>query len=95
MTRLFTDAEFAARIGRVQAVMAERALAALVVVDPANLFYLTGYNAWSFYTPQMLFVPIDGEMVFYAREMDAHGAHRTTWLPADQIVRWTRQHLSP
>ena len=31
--------------------MARKTFGALVVCDPANLFYLTGYNAWSFYTP--------------------------------------------
>ncbi|WP_442903033.1 aminopeptidase P family N-terminal domain-containing protein [Gordonia sp. 852002-10350_SCH5691597] len=59
-------------------------LSAIIVTDPANIFYLIGYNAWSFYTPQMLFVPIDGEMLFFAREMDAHGAHRHRW------SRWLR-----
>ena len=73
MTRPFTDAEYAARLRRVQAVMAERSLAALVVADPANLYYLTGYNAWSFYTPQCLVVPAAGLPHLFARAMDAAG----------------------
>ena len=75
MTRPFTDAEHAARLRRVQAVLAERSLAALVVADPANLYYLTGYNAWSFYTPQCLVVPATGLPHLFARAMDAHGGH--------------------
>jgi ectoine hydrolase len=69
--------EYATRLQRVQAAMAEQSLSALVVTDPANLFYLTGYNAWSFYTPQCLVVPADGDMVFFARAMDADGTLST------------------
>lgn len=85
MTRPFTDAEFAARLGRVQRVMGERSLAALVVADPANLYYLTGYNAWSFYTPQCLVVPATGLPHLFARAMDAQGAHYTAYLDHDHI----------
>ena len=83
--QVFTDAEFAARLGRVQTVMAERSLAALVVADPANLYYLTGYNAWSFYTPQCLVVPATGLPHLFARAMDAHGGHHTANLDQDHI----------
>ncbi|MCT1353763.1 MULTISPECIES: M24 family metallopeptidase [unclassified Gordonia (in: high G+C Gram-positive bacteria)] len=98
--QLFTDSEYEQRLRRVRELMDRQGLSAIIVTDPANIFYLIGYNAWSFYTPQMLFVPIDGEMIFYAREMDAHGAHRTSWLPADQIVGYPesyvqRPHLHP
>lgn len=79
-------AEFAERRRRVRAEMARRSLAALVVSDPANLFYLTGYDAWSFYTPQCLIVPSDGPVVLYARAMDAAGAHHTCDLPAENVV---------
>jgi ectoine hydrolase len=85
MTRPFTDAEFAARLSAVQKVMAERSLAALVVADPANIYYLTGYNAWSFYTPQCLVVPSTGLPHLFARAMDAQGAHYTAYLDHDHI----------
>jgi ectoine hydrolase len=85
MTRPFTDAEFAARLSRVQTVLAERSLAALLVADPANLYYLTGYNAWSFYTPQCLVVPAAGLPHLFARAMDAQGAHYTAYLDHDHI----------
>ncbi|NNG20352.1 M24 family metallopeptidase [Naumannella sp. ID2617S] len=66
--------------------MAAAGLDALLVSDPANLYYLTGYQAWSFYTPQFLYVPAEGELLLVAREMDAAGATRTCWLPSEQIV---------
>lgn len=91
--QLFTDSEYETRLTRVRELMDRQGLSAIIVTDPANIFYLIGYNAWSFYTPQMLFVPIDGEMIFFAREMDAHGAHRTTWLPEDQIVGYPESYV--
>ena len=91
----FTDAEFAARLGRVQAVMAERSLAALVVADPANLYYLTGYNAWSFYTPQCLVVPAAGLPHLFARAMDAQGAHYTANLGRDHIHGYPEAPRAP
>lgn len=78
-------AEYADRLRRVRSSMADRELGALVVTDPANLCYLTGYDAWSFYMPQCLVVPADGEPHFFARAMDAAGAHFTCNLPAEQI----------
>ncbi len=66
--------EYRQRLEHVQARMAERDLAALVVTDPANLCYLTGYDAWSFYMPQCLVVPASGQPEFFARQMDAAGA---------------------
>lgn len=71
------EAEYRGRIARVQASMAERGMDALFVVDPANINYLTGYNAWSFYTPQAAFLPAAGDPILVMREMDARGAHRT------------------
>jgi ectoine hydrolase len=77
--------EYALRLRRVRAAMSERRLGALVVSDPANLFYLTGYDAWSFYTPQCLVIPADGEPQLFARAMDAAGAAYTCNLRAEEI----------
>ncbi len=77
--------EYATRLARVREAMAARSLCALVVTDPANLYYLTGYNAWSFYTPQCLIVPAEGDVRLFARAMDAAGATNTCVLPRDQI----------
>jgi ectoine hydrolase len=77
--------EYAGRLRRVRQVMSERDLGALVVTDPANLFYLTGYDAWSFYTPQCLVVPAEGEPHLFARAMDAASAAFTCNLRAEQV----------
>jgi ectoine hydrolase len=84
-------AEYAGRLARVRQAMAERSLGALVVTDPANLFYLTGYNAWSFYTPQCLVVPATGEPQLFARAMDAAGAVYTSNLRREQCHGYPEQ----
>ena len=73
----FSREEFAERQRRVRERAREEGFDALLVTDPANLYYLTGYNAWSFYMPQVLHLPVEGSPTFVTREMDAIGAHRT------------------
>ena len=79
-----TDSEYTDRLRRVREAMAQKGFAALVVCDPANLFYLTGYNAWSFYTPQCLLVGADGPPHLFTRAMDAAGAGFTANLDDDR-----------
>lgn len=80
------DAELAQRLERTRDRMRRAGLDGLVVVDPANLHYLTGYDAWSFYMPQLLFVPLEGEPLLIMRQMDAGGAHRTARTPRERIL---------
>ncbi|MGH3444248.1 MAG: M24 family metallopeptidase [Nocardioidaceae bacterium] len=80
-----SSTEYPHRLDRVRDEMGRRSYAALVVTDPANLYYLTGYDAWSFYTPQCLVVPASGDPVLFAREMDAAGAGYTACLTDDLV----------
>ena len=77
--------EHEARVRAVQERMGAAGHDALVVVDPANIYFLTGYNAWSFYTPQALLVPAEGAPHLLARAMDAQGAHHTATVPDDHV----------
>lgn len=89
----FSRAEYEARLVTTRKRMAAAGLAALIVTDPANIYYLTGYDAWSFYTPQGLFLPADGKPLLFAREMDANGAHATAWLPRDQVLGYPESYV--
>lgn len=82
----FEPEEYRARLEKTRARMAERGLDALLVTDPANMNYLTGYDAWSFYVPQGVVVTLDRPPVWVGREMDAGAARATTWLD-DACVR--------
>jgi Xaa-Pro aminopeptidase len=82
----FTKQEFDDRLIRVRAAMAERDIEALLIGDPSNQNWLTGYDAWSFYTPQVVLVRHDGDPIWMGRKMDAGAARLTTYL-SDDCVR--------
>jgi ectoine hydrolase len=82
----FDPGEYDDRLRRVREHMAAEGLDCLIVTDPANMNYLTGYDGWSFYTPQCVAVPAEGDVVISTREMDANGARLTTFLDDDQIL---------
>lgn len=82
----FTQEEYADRLARVRKAMAARTFDVLVIGDPANINWLTGYDAWSFYTPQIMIVGLDLEPTWIGREMDAGAAAFTTYLPPELIV---------
>ena len=56
---LFPPSEFEDRIRRVKASMQQQGIDLLLVASPANHFWLTGYDGWSFYTPQMVLLHMD------------------------------------
>jgi ectoine hydrolase len=82
----FSEAEYAERIRRVRDRMREHGFDLLISVDPANMHYLTGYDGWSFYTPQCAIVPIEGSVLLATRFMDVGGALVTTGLDRDRIL---------
>jgi ectoine hydrolase len=89
----FDAAEYDARLGRVQARMRSQGLDALVAIDPANMYYLTGYDAWSFYTPQALVVPAQGAPFLFTRNMDVPGVKLTTRLGDEGVVGYTDDYV--
>ncbi|GAA1952160.1 Xaa-Pro peptidase family protein [Brevibacterium antiquum] len=89
----FSPDEYLGRIASVRNRMVDQGLSALIVTDPANVYYLTGYNAWSFYTPQLLFVPAAGPLTLFLRDMDAKGAMHTSWLPPEDIVGYPERYV--
>ncbi|GAA1540338.1 Xaa-Pro peptidase family protein [Brevibacterium picturae] len=89
----FSPDEYLGRIASVRNRMVDQGLSALIVTDPANIYYLTGYNAWSFYTPQLLYVPAAGPLTLFLRDMDARGATHTSWLPPEDIVGYPERYV--
>jgi ectoine hydrolase len=81
----FSREEFAARLAATRAGMAARGIDALIVSDPTNMNWLTGYDGWSFYVHQAVIVPPAGEPVWFGRAMDAEGAIRTVYMTRDRI----------
>jgi Xaa-Pro dipeptidase len=83
----FAQAEYERRLDGVRSSMERRGIDVMVCTEPANLAYLTGYDAWSWYTPQAVVVMRDGgEPVWIGREQDAACARWCTNLSEDSIV---------
>ena len=94
MELLFERAEYLARIARVKAAMTARGIDLLLVASPANQFWLTGYDGWSFYTPQMVAVSLDAEEpIWVGRKMDAVGARFTAFLDPANIVPYPDHYV--
>jgi len=84
---LFENQEYQARVARVKNAMVQRGIELLLVASPANQFWLTGYDGWSFYTPQMVAVSLQQEEpIWIGRKMDAVGAKFTAFLDDSNVV---------
>ena len=88
MAPAFPKSEYDARLARVRAEINARGLDAMVIGDPANINWLTGYDAWSFYTPQMMLVDLHDGPFWMGRLMDAGAAKFTSYLTESQIVAY-------
>jgi Xaa-Pro aminopeptidase len=95
MQLLFERSEYLDRIGRTKAEMAWRGIDLLLVASPANQFWLTGYDGWSFYTPQMVAVSLHAEEpIWIGRKMDAVGAKFTAFLMAENVVPYPDNYVA-
>ena len=89
----FSRQEYADRLTKVRASMEARGIEVLVAADPSNMSWLTGYDGWSFYTPQAVVVTHDGEPWWWGRRMDANGARRTVYMDEAQILDYSDDHV--
>ncbi len=91
---LFTTEEYLARIKKTQTRMSSAGIDVLLVSDPANMNYLTGYDGWSFYVPQAVAVSLDDDKpIWIGRGMDANGARHTTFLDEDRIIGYPDDYV--
>ena len=89
----FEPAEHARRIALARRAMAARGLELLLVSDPSNMAWLTGYDGWSFYVHQCVLLPAEGEPVWFGRAQDAAGARRTCFMGDDDIVGYPDHYV--
>jgi len=89
----FSREEFGQRLAKVRAAMAERGIDLLLVTDPSNMNWLTGYDGWSFYVHQCVLVPGSGEPIWYGRGQDANGAVRTVYMAEENIIGYPDHYV--
>lgn len=90
----FTVEEYHARITQTKLRMQEQGMDVLLITDPANMNYLSGYDGWSFYVDQMLMIFTDRvQPIWIGRKMDANAAKVTTWLNEENILYYPEDHI--
>ena len=91
---LFPKEEYLERLRTTKTRMSAAGIDVLVVSDPANMNYLTGYDGWSFYVPQCVVVGLDADLpLWIGRGMDVAGARHTTFLPEGNIVGYPDHYV--
>jgi ectoine hydrolase len=91
---IFTKDEYQQRVRKTKELMDKDGMEMLLVMDPANMNYLTGYDGWSFYVHQGVIVSLDAEYpLWFGREQDSNGARLTSWLPDDCIHGYPDEYV--
>lgn len=89
----FSREEYAQRLDKVRRAMDERGIEVLVLSDPSNMAWLTGYDGHSFYTHQAVFLGPDGDPYWWGRTQDGNGARRTVWMGHDRIIGYPDHYV--
>jgi ectoine hydrolase len=89
----FSRGEYADRLAKTRRAMDAKGVDLLIVTDPSNMAWLTGYDGWSFYVHQAVIVPPDGEPVWFGRGQDANGAKRTAYLDHNNIIGYADHYV--
>ncbi len=90
----FSKNEFKDRLKKVQLSMQKKGIDLLISQDTANINYLTGYDAWSFYYAQCVIVHINAdEPICFIRAQDAGGAFIKTYLKKENIIIYEEKYI--
>ncbi len=90
----FTAKEYKNRLKKVQSEMQKKGIELLISQDTANMNYLTGYDAWSFYYSQCVIVHVNSdEPLCFVRAQDAGGAFITTYLKKENIIIYDEKYI--
>jgi len=89
----FEKEEYAIRISKVRKSMDEKNIEVLIVTDPSNMAWLTGYDGWSFYVHQCVVLSLEGEPFWYGRGMDANGAKLTVFMQHENIIGYPDDYV--
>jgi ectoine hydrolase len=82
----FPRDEYQRRIAKTRMAMEDRGVDLIIVSDPSNMAWLTGYDGWSFYVHQAVLLAMDGDPVWFGRGQDGNGARRTCFMGEADII---------
>ena len=90
----FPKSEYIDRLAKVKKSMQEKKIDLLISQDTANMNYLTGYDAWSFYYAQCVLVHVDlDEPFLFVRDQDAGGAFLQSCWSQENIIVYAEKYI--
>jgi ectoine hydrolase len=90
----FEKTEYQERVRKVKTSMEEQGIEVLLITDPANMNYVSGYDAMSYYVPQGVIVATDlDEPVCIVRLQDLYCATETTWMSRENVIAYPDKYL--
>ncbi|MBS3736450.1 MAG: Xaa-Pro peptidase family protein [Candidatus Bipolaricaulota bacterium] len=89
----FERTEYERRVSMVRDSMEEREIEVALITSPTNIYYLTGYSAFSFYVPQFLVIPRNRDLFIVNRSIDKPSVRETTWLEEGMIKPYGEEYI--
>jgi ectoine hydrolase len=89
---IFPQSEFDLRLRNIKSSMSNKGLDLMIITDPSNMNYITGYDGWSFYVPQGVIISLDTDQpIWFGRMQDSKGAMVTTFLKKENILGYPEE----
>lgn len=92
-TLFFSLEEYYSRIAKTRAAMQQKNIELLIISDPSNMAWLTGYDGWTFYVHQCVLLPLDEDPVWFGRKQDVNGAVRTAFMAQDRLLGYPDHYV--
>ena len=89
----FTQHEYDVRLAKTRSAMQSNGIDVLIVSDPSNMHWLTGYDGWSFYVHQAVVISLNDPPFWFGRGQDAEGAKRTVYMRDDCIIGYPDHYV--
>lgn len=86
-TLIFAKSEYLQRVELTKKAMQAAGIDGLIIGGPADMNWLTGYDAWSFYVPQIAVLSLEDDYpLWIGRLMDRISGPMTSWLPEEAFI---------
>lgn len=83
----FETAEYQSRLAAVRKSMAQRGMDLLLISEPENMYYLTGYFTTAYWGVQTLAIPLDQNPFFVVRHLERTAVLGTSWLEDVEVYQ--------
>ena len=91
---VFDKTEYIERLKKTKISMQEKGIDLLISQDTANINYLTGYDAWSFYYAQCALDHVDyDEPLLFIRDQDSGGAYIKSYVKNENIIVYDEKYI--